>query len=40
MSLWTLLYAQGHSHVGTEKYLPQTVPTTLEALLCLKCLYL
>ena len=27
MPLWTLLCALGHSHAGTEKGLPQTVPT-------------
>ncbi len=37
-SLWTLLCALGHSHAGIEKALPQTVPTTLEAYYCPKCL--
>ncbi len=38
-SLWTLLCALGHSHAGIEKALPQTVPTTLEAYYCPKCIF-
>ena len=44
MSLWSnhvfmeLLGAQGRSHAGAGKVLPQTVPTKLEAHICPKCL--